>query len=166
MAKKTDKTTQGIDALRPYVERALKEPEFRENLREALEAARGLYGDLSKKNGGVMSSAERLVTDKHSQERLQKALASVTVAAGVAAGRKSKKRSRKGRKMLLTAGVVAGALYNPWTGESTRQWIMDKIAGDDDLQPLDDLESFADDTTEVVADAPADAGEAVEDAAT
>ena len=53
MAKKTDRTTQGIDALRPYVERALREPEFRENLREALEAARGLYGDLAKKNGGV-----------------------------------------------------------------------------------------------------------------
>ncbi len=152
MAKKADKLTPGIDTLRPYVERAMKDPEFRENLREALVAARGLYGDLSKKNGGFVSSAERLASDKHAQQKLQKALAGVTVAAGVAAGKKSKKGSRKGRKLLLTAGVVAGALYNPWTGESTRQWLMDKIAGDDDLQPLDDVESFAGNAAETVED--------------
>jgi len=40
-------------------------------------------------------------------------------------------------KALLMAGVVAGALYNPWTGQSTRDWLLDKIAGEDDLAPLD-----------------------------
>jgi hypothetical protein len=152
MAKKTEKLTPGIDTLRPYVERAMKDPEFRENLREALEAARGLYGDLSKKNGGIVSSAERLATDKHAQQKLQKAVAGVTVAAGVAAGKNAKKGSRKGRKLLLTAGIVAGALYNPWTGETTRQWLMDKIAGDDDLQPLDGLDAFAGDTADTVSE--------------
>ena len=38
---------------------------------------------------------------------------------------------------MLLAGLVAGALYNPWSGPQTREWLMDKVAGDDDLQPLD-----------------------------
>ena len=38
---------------------------------------------------------------------------------------------------MLLAGLIAGALYNPWTGPQTRDWLTDKVAGDDDLQPLD-----------------------------
>ena len=38
---------------------------------------------------------------------------------------------------MLLAGLIAGALYNPWTGPQTRDWLMDKVAGDDDLQPLE-----------------------------
>jgi hypothetical protein len=135
MAKKSELLTPNIEAMRPYVERALKDPEFRENLREALAAAKGLYGDLTKKNGSLTRSAQVLATDKHSQESLRKALMSVGAATAIAQGKRRK--SRKGRKMLLTAGIIVGALYNPWTGEQTRAWLMNKIAGDDDLQPLD-----------------------------
>jgi hypothetical protein len=39
--------------------------------------------------------------------------------------------------MLILAGVIAGALYNPWTGPQTREKIMDMIAGNDDLEPLE-----------------------------
>ena len=39
--------------------------------------------------------------------------------------------------MLLLAGVIAGALYNPWTGPQTRDKLLDMIAGNDDLQPLE-----------------------------
>ena len=46
----------------------------------------------------------------------------------------------EGRKTVLVAGVIAGALYNPWTGTKTRDWLTGIIAGDDDLQPLEDLE--------------------------
>ena len=44
---------------------------------------------------------------------------------------------------MLLAGLVAGALYNPWSGPQTREWLMDKVAGDDDLQPLESFD-FAD----------------------
>jgi hypothetical protein len=26
-------------------------------------------------------------------------------------------------------GVTIGVLYNPWTGQATRDWIMDRVAG-------------------------------------
>ena len=38
---------------------------------------------------------------------------------------------------MLIAGVLVGALYNPWTGSQTRHWLLEKIASDDELAPLD-----------------------------
>ena len=73
MAKKTEKIGVTVDALRPYLERALKDEEFRRDLRDAMETARELYGDLAKGNGGV-KSATRFATDKDVQENLRKAL--------------------------------------------------------------------------------------------
>ena len=54
-----------------------------------------------------------------------------------------KKKSHKGRNALLLAGVIAGALYNPWTGAQTREKLLDIIAGSDDLQPLETFETAA-----------------------
>jgi hypothetical protein len=36
--------------------------------------------------------------------------------------------------------VTLGVLYNPWTGESTREWIMERVAGGDG-EGLDELEA-------------------------
>jgi hypothetical protein len=33
-------------------------------------------------------------------------------------------------RVFLLTGVTLGVLYNPWTGEATREWIMERIAGD------------------------------------
>jgi hypothetical protein len=136
MAKKrNERLVDTVDSLRPYIERALKDDEFRGNVREAVDAARGVYGDLSKANG-LTKSATKLATDKDVHGNLQRALAELTDAVDRVQGTKGRKR-RKKRKALLMAGVVAGALYNPWTGQSTRDWLLDKIAGEDDLAPLD-----------------------------
>ena len=40
--------------------------------------------------------------------------------------------------MILLTGVTLGVLYNPWTGESTREWIMERVTGEDG----DGLEEF------------------------
>ena len=49
MAKKSNERLEAtVDSLRPYVERALKDDDFRDHVREALTTARGIYGDLSK----------------------------------------------------------------------------------------------------------------------
>ena len=42
-----------------------------------------------------------------------------------------------------------GALYNPWTGEQTRQWLLDKVAGSDELEPLDSWETLSDESSAV-----------------
>ena len=152
MAKKqAAKMGDTIEVVRPYLERALRDEEFRKDLKEALQAARELYGPLSKSNGGVAGSAKLLATDKKAQEQLRRAVEDFSSAAGTLKGNgNSNKKGHKGRKMLLLAGVVAGALYNPWTGPQTREKLLDMLAGSDDLHPLDDLD--ADDVTETVAE--------------
>lgn len=136
MAKtKLGKIAPTVETVRPYLDRALRDPEFRSELKEALEAAKKLYGPLVKDNGGLTASASKLATDAKVQEQLRKALEDFGKAADTLKG---KKKGHKGRNTLLLAGLVAGAFYNPWFGQSSRDWLLDKIAGDDGLQPFDD----------------------------
>jgi hypothetical protein len=151
MAKKDGKVAPAVETMKPYLDRALNDKEFREDLKEALVAARKLYGPLVKdaKDDGAMKSATRLATDAKVQENLRRALEEFGKAAGTL--KEKKKKSHKGRNAMLLAGLVAGALYNPWSGPQTREWLMDKIAGDDDLQPLEsfdlpDAEAFGNGT--------------------
>ena len=136
MAKKDGKVAPAVETLKPYLDRALNDKEFRDDLKEALGAARKLYGPLAKdaRDDGPMKSATRLATDEKMQDNLRKALEDFGKAAGTLKG---KKKGHKGRNAMLLAGLIAGALYNPWTGPQTRDWLMTKVAGDDDLQPLE-----------------------------
>jgi hypothetical protein len=139
MAKKQSaKISDTIETLRPYIDRALTDPEFRNDVRDALEAARELYEPISKGNGGVTKKAKKLASNKKAQENLKRALDDLQSATATLKG---KKRKRRGRKTLLMAGVVAGALYNPWTGAQTRQWLLARIAGDDELEPLEGFDA-------------------------
>ena len=170
MAKKNLKVAPTVDTLKPYLDRALNDKDFRDDLKEALSAAKKLYGPLVKdaRDDGAVKSATRLATDAKVQENLRKALEDFGKAAGTLKG---KKKSHKGRNAMLLAGLIAGALYNPWSGPQTRDWLMDKVAGDDDLQTLDDFdlpgadesENGAAATANGAAEAVADAVEAVAD---
>jgi len=143
MAKKEARATATVETLKPYLDRALNDKEFRDDLKEALSAAKKLYGPLVKdaKDDGAAKSASRLATDEKVQENLRKALEEFGKAAGTLKGKK--KKSHKGRHAMLLAGLIAGALYNPWSGSQTREWLMDKVAGDDDLQPLEEFDFSA-----------------------
>ncbi len=136
MAKKDLKVAPAVETLKPYLDRALNDKDFRDDLKEAMSAAKKLYGPLVKdaRDDGAVKSASRLATDAKVQENLRKALEDFGRAAG---SLKGKKKTHKGRNAMLLAGLIAGALYNPWSGPQTRDWLMDKVAGDDDLQPLD-----------------------------
>lgn len=167
MAKKNAKVAPTVETLRPYLDRALNDKDFRDDLKEALSAAKKLYGPLAKdvKGDGAVRSASRLATDAKVQENLRKALEEFGKAAE---SLKGKKKGHKSRNALLLAGLLAGALYNPWSGPQTRDWLMDKVAGDDDLQPLDGFDlpgpgefengasATANGTAEPVAEAAAD----------
>jgi hypothetical protein len=146
--------------VKPYLERALKDEEFRNDLKDALTAARELYGPLTKQKNGVSSSAMALATDKKAQEQMRRAIEDLMSAKDTLQG-KNKKKSHKGRNMLLLAGIIAGALYNPWTGPQTREKLLDVIAGSDDLQPLETFETAATDA----ADAAETAAETAKDTA-
>jgi hypothetical protein len=155
-----------VEMLKPYLERAMRDEEFRKDLKDAMVAAKELYGPLSK-SGGMKGSAKVIATDRKTQEQLLRAMEDIAGAAvTLKAAEKTKKKGRKGRKALLLAGVIAGALYNPWTGPQTREKLLDLIAGDDDLQPLEgfDMPAAADEAVETAADAAADVADEVAEA--
>lgn len=136
MAKTKSGSAASVDALKPYVQRAMTDPELREDLLAAFVAARSLYGQMAK-GRGVKGKAEK-VSEKDFQKQLQHLVDDLSEASDKLQGKGKKSHKTRNRVLLLT-GVVVGALYNPWTGESTREWIMDKIAGGDD--GLEDIEA-------------------------
>jgi hypothetical protein len=163
MAKKKAATVAGtFEVVKPYLERAMTDEEFRKDLKDALAAARELYGPLSKQNG-VSGGARALATDKKAQEQMRRAIDDLLSAKDNLQGKR--KKSHRGRNMVLLAGLVAGALYNPWTGPQTREKLLDMIAGQDDLQPLDTFETTVADTAATVEETAGEAAEAAESAA-
>ena len=126
------------DALKPYVQRAMTDPELREDLLAAFVAARSLYGQMAKSRG-VKGKAEK-VSEKDFQKQLQFLVSDLSEASDKLQG-KAKKKSHKARnRVILLTGVTLGVLYNPWTGEQTREWIMDRVAGSDGAG-LEELEA-------------------------
>jgi hypothetical protein len=72
MAKKqAAKMGDTVEMVRPYLERALRDEEFRKDLKDALQAARELYGPLSKSNGARLriSSGEPSKSSRTLPER-------------------------------------------------------------------------------------------------
>ena len=128
------KTKQGpaltAETLRPYVQRAMTDPELRDDLVAAFVAARSVYGQLAK-GQGVKGKAGK-VSDKDFQKELQGLVSELTTASDRLQGKGEKKRKKKHKtrnRVFLLTGVTLGVLYNPWTGQSTREWIMDRMAG-------------------------------------
>jgi hypothetical protein len=127
MAKTKSGSTLSTDALKPYVQRAMTDPELREDLLAAFVAARGLYGQMAK-GRGVKGKAGK-VSEKDFQKQLQSLVSDLSEASDKLQGKTKEKTHRMRNRVLLLTGVTLGVLYNPWTGESTREWIMDRIAG-------------------------------------
>jgi hypothetical protein len=154
MAKTKDKPTLAVDALRPYVRRAMEDPELREDLAAAFVAARSLYGQMAK-GQGVRGKAEK-ISDKDFQKQLQSLVSDMTEASDRLKGEKEKSHKTRNRVVLLT-GVTLGVLYNPWTGQTTRDWIMNRIAGGNG----DGFEEFAETVATEAEEAKEAAAEAV-----
>ena len=149
MAKTKDKSQVAIETVGPYLKRAMDDPQLREDLLAAFIAARSLYGKIQK-GSGVKGKAER-VTDKKFQKDLQELVAELQVASDRLQGKKKSHKTRN--RVILLTGVTLGVLYNPWTGEATRDWIMSRVAGENG-NGLDELgRDLADDSTTVAESA-------------
>jgi hypothetical protein len=129
------------NALKPYVQRAMTDPELREDLLAAFVAARSLYGQMAK-GRGMKGKAEK-VSEKDFQKQLQTLVSDLSEASDKLQGKAKKKSHKVRNRVLLLTGVTLGVLYNPWTGEATREWIMERIAGGDGdaLEELEQLEA-------------------------
>jgi hypothetical protein len=111
MANTRDRITDTAENVRPYVERAVKDEEVRENVKNAFAAARNIYDELIGARG-VTYAATRLATDKDLQGR----------------------DTHTGRNViLLVTGIALGLLFNPVTGPSTRRWLSDLVLGKDEF---------------------------------
>jgi hypothetical protein len=121
-------TKDRISDVRPYVERALKDEELRDNLAAAYAAAKEVYSELLG-GRGVTGIATRVASDKDIQENLRTAVEELRNAADRVQG----KEDHGGRNaMLLLAGITLGILFNPVTGPTTRKWVKDKVLGPSD----------------------------------
>jgi hypothetical protein len=138
MAKTKTSPALSTDALKPYVQRAMTDPELREDLLAAFVAARSLYGQMSK-GRGVKGKAEK-VSEKDFQKQLQTLVSDLSEASEKLQGKAKKKGHKTRNRVLLLTGVTLGVLYNPWTGEATREWIMERVAGGDG-EGLEELEA-------------------------
>jgi hypothetical protein len=128
MAKTKDKVVDSAGSVRPYVERAMKDEDLRENLRNAYDSARDVYNELIG-GRGVVALGARVATDKEIQENLKDAIDELRQASRRIQG----KEDHTGRNsMLLLSGIALGILFNPATGPATRKWVSDKLFGGSD----------------------------------
>jgi len=146
MAKTKASPTLSSDTLKPYVQRAMTDPELREDLLAAFVAARSIYGQMAK-GRGIKGKAEK-VSEKDFQKQLQHLVDDLSEASDKLKGKAKKKGHRTRNRIVLLTGVTLGVLYNPWTGQATRDWIMEQVAGGDGTE----LEEFE---AELAADADA-----------
>lgn len=140
MAKTKEKPV-AADMLRPYVQRAMTDPELRDDLIAAFATARTLYGQLAK-GKGVKGMAGK-ASDKDFQKDLQGLVAGLADASDRLQGKAQKKTHKARNRVMLLTGVTLGVLFNPWTGEATRDWIMERVAGGNGagIDELEDLQA-------------------------
>lgn len=155
VGKSKDKPTVAIEALRPYVKRAMEDPDLRDDLVAAFVTARSLYEQIGKKDG-VKAKAKK-VSDKDFQEDIQDLVAELTTASDRLQGKSPKGGHKVRNRVILLTGVTLGVLYNPWTGQATREWIMDQVAsggnGNGYKEFSDAVESDAAAVGDTIADA-------------
>ena len=128
MVKTKDKVTDAAGNVKPYVERALTDPELRENVRNAYQSARSIYEELLG-NRGVTGIATRVATDRDIQDELRSAVSELRRAADRVQG---KEERPKGNSGLLLIGLLLAILFNPFTGPQTRKWLSERLLGGGD----------------------------------
>ena len=105
----------------PYVQRLVEDDELRDNLRTAYDSARNAYARIANGKG----PAKAILDDKKTQKELREAATSLRDAADSLRGAKRKKKSRKGRILLV---VVAAGLALALS-EGLRKKVLDALFG-------------------------------------
>jgi hypothetical protein len=116
---------------RPYVERALRDKELRDNIRNAYISARAVYAELASRRR-VADAATKLAQDRDVQDELRNAIEELRNAAGrvqsVRRGSPEPARSARNSAILLF-GIALGILLNPITGPAVRRALARKLFG-------------------------------------
>jgi hypothetical protein len=126
MAKLQDRAKSRASDVRPYIERAFKDEQVRDDVKSAIATAREIYDQLL--GGRAMTSvAAKVATDKEIQQSLRDAIDDLRDAADRIQGKQS--HTVRNTTLLLT-GIVLGIMFNPLTGPGARRWLQDKVFGE------------------------------------
>jgi hypothetical protein len=130
MTNTKERVADATSHVRPYVERALRDEELRQNVKDAYTSARALYDQLLTRNN-VGHVAAKIATDEDIQTQLRNVVAQLRGAAGrVQQAQEEEQEHRSARNsLLLAAGIAIGLLINPLTGPSLRRWLKRKMFG-------------------------------------
>ncbi len=127
MAKLQDRALDRANDVRPYLERAFKDEQVREDVKSAILTAREIYNQLMSGRNQLTAAATRVATDEEIQESFRDAVDDLRSAADRIQGKTS--HSARNATLLMT-GIVLGILFNPVTGPGTRRWLQDKVFGE------------------------------------
>ena len=126
-----EKVADAASSARPYVERAIRDKELRDNVRNAYSSARAVYDELASKRK-VSDAATRLAADKDLQDEIRNAIDEIKNAAGRVQGikRHSPEPAQAAKNgLLLLVGIALGLLLNPITGPAVRRLLARKLFG-------------------------------------
>ena len=126
-----DKAAAAAASARPYVERAIRDKELRDNIRNAYTSARAVYEELSSRRR-MSDAASQLAGDRDLQDEIRAAINELRNAAGrvkdVKRGSPEPARAAT-NGLLLLVGIVLGLLLNPITGPALRRLLARKLFG-------------------------------------
>jgi hypothetical protein len=125
-----EKVADAAASARPYVERALRDQELRENIRNAYTSARAVYDELASRRR-ISDAATRLASDQDVQSELRNAIEELRNAANRVQGvKRSAEPARSARNgTILLLGICLGILLNPITGPAVRRALARKLFG-------------------------------------
>jgi hypothetical protein len=131
MVNTKDKVTGAAASARPYVERALRDQELRDNVRNAYTSVRAVYDELSSRRR-MSDAASQLAGDKDLQEEIRRAIGELRNASrrvkNVKNGAPEPAQAAR-HSVLLLFGIVLGLLLNPITGPALRRALGRKLFG-------------------------------------
>jgi len=131
MQNTKEKVAYAATSARPYVERALRDEELRDNIRNAYASARAVYEQLGSRKR-MSDAASKLAGDKDIQDELRNAIDELRSASRrvQAVKRGTPEPAQAARNtLLLTIGIAIGLLVNPITGPAIRRALAKKLFG-------------------------------------
>jgi len=131
MTNTKDRVADATANVRPYLERALRDEELRQSVKNAYTSARSLYDQLLARND-ASDVAVKLATDEEVHAQVRNMVEQLRRAAGRAQTAKVEEKAprHRGRNgLLLAAGVALGLLLNPLTGPPLRGWLKRTLFG-------------------------------------
>jgi hypothetical protein len=130
MTNTKDKVADAAASARPYVERAIRDKELRDNVRNAYTSARAVYDELASRRR-VSDAATRLAGDKDIQDEIRSVIEELRHAADRVKDvrRDTPDAGRAWGGLILLAGIALGILLNPITGPFVRRVLGRKLFG-------------------------------------